>query len=92
MKLSDRVCVPPHVLARIVEDELVLLNLSTGTYFGLDSIGARIWKILEEGKSIDEVCAQLMEDFEVARNEVELDTLQLAEELMLQGLIEIKND
>ena len=87
MKLSDTVSVPPQVMARTVGDETVILDLASGTYFGLDPVGARIWELMGEGKPLVEICDQMLEEYEVSREELERDTLRLAQELADQGLI-----
>jgi hypothetical protein len=74
-------------MARTVGDETVILDLATGTYFGLDPVGARIWELLGEGKTLVEVCDQMLEEYEVAREELERDTLKLAQDLAAQGLV-----
>ena len=51
MNLSDRVLVSSQVVAREVGNETVLLDLESGTYYGLDPIGARMWN-LDRGGSI----------------------------------------
>ena len=61
MNLSDKVNVPPEVMARTVGDETVILDLTSGTYFGLDPVGARIWQLLTEGKSLSAVCDAMLE-------------------------------
>jgi len=43
VRVMDRVTVPPHVIARRVGEDTVILDLASGTYFGLDPVGARIW-------------------------------------------------
>lgn len=87
MKLSDKVSIPPQVMTRTVGDEVVILDLATGTYFGLDPVGARIWELLGEGKTLAEVCDRMIEDYEVSRDELERDTLKLAQDLATQGLV-----
>jgi hypothetical protein len=87
MKLSDRVSTPPQVMARSVGDETVILDLATGTYFGLDPVGARIWQLMGEGKTLAEICDLMLDEYEVSREELERDTLRLAEELAAQGLV-----
>ena len=89
MRLSDRITIPPQVMARTVGDETVILDLATGTYFGLDPVGARIWELLGEGKTLAEVCDQMLEEYEVAREELERDTLKLAQDLVAQGLVSL---
>ena len=87
MNLSDKVSIPPQVMARTVGDETVILDLASGTYFGLDPVGARIWELMGEGKTLAEICEQMLDEYEVSREELERDTLRLAQELADQGLI-----
>ncbi len=89
MTLTDKVTIPPHVMTRTVGDEVVVLDLATGTYFGLDPVGARMWKLMTEGKTLGEVCDRMLQEYEVTREELEGDTRRLAEELNAQGLIQI---
>ncbi len=87
MNLSDRVSIPAQVMARTVGEETVILDLASGTYFGLDPVGARIWGLMGEGRTLAQVCGQMLEEYEVSREELERDTLKLAQELAAQGLI-----
>ncbi len=87
MKLSDKVKIPPEVMARTVGDETVILDLTSGTYFGLDPVGARMWELMGEGKTLGEICDLMLDEYDVSREELEGDTLRLARELADQGLI-----
>ena len=87
MNLSDRVNIPPEVMARTVGDETVILDLASGTYFGLDPVGARIWELMGKGKTLGEICDQILDEYEVSREMLEDDALRLARELADQGLI-----
>lgn len=87
MKLTDRVRVPQEVLARQVGGETVMLDLAKGAYFGLDPVGARMWQLLAEGKTLVEVCDAIVEEYEVSRDAVERDLLALLDDLKAHGLI-----
>jgi hypothetical protein len=87
MNLFDRVSIPPQVIARTVGDETVILDLGSGTYFGLDPVGARIWELMSEGKTLAEVCDRMLDEYEVSRDELERDTLRLAQQLADEGLV-----
>ena len=87
MKLTDRVRIPQEVLARQVGDETVMLDLAKGTYFGLDPVGARMWQLLAEGKTLAEICDAIVEEYDVSRDAVEQDLLGLVADLMAQGLL-----
>ncbi|WP_439816533.1 PqqD family protein [Zavarzinia sp. CC-PAN008] len=54
-----------EVVEAEIRGELVLLNLVDDSYFSLDPIGARVWALLEEPRSVDELCAVLTQEYEV---------------------------
>ena len=89
MRLTDEVTIPTQVMARRVGDETVILDLASGTYFGLDPVGARIWQLMTEGKTLAEVCATMLAEYEVTREDIERDVLRLAEELRAKQLISV---
>jgi len=87
MELTDKVAIPTQVMARTVGDETVILDLASGTYFGLDPIGARIWQLMGEGKALAEICATMLEEYEVEHEQLETDVLRLTSELLERGLV-----
>ena len=87
MNLSDKITIPAQVMARTVGDETVILDLASGTYFGLDPVGARIWALISERKTLAEICTTMLEEYEVEREQLEADVLSLAGELAERGLV-----
>ena len=87
MNPTSKVTIPTQVMARTVGDETVILDLASGTYFGLDPVGARIWALMGEGKMLSEICATMLEEYEVEREQLEADVLRLADELAERGLV-----
>ena len=85
----SRLSVREHVLFRNLQDELVLLNLDRGVYFGLDAIGTRIWSLLGEGRPLGDVVATIVDEYEVDHAHGTEDVLDLARQLREQGLVEL---
>ena len=54
----------PHVLFQDLDAEVVLLNLSSGVYYGAGGVGARVWKLLLEGKSTEEIVAEVVKEYD----------------------------
>lgn len=79
--------IPPHVHARRIGDEVVILNVESGTYFGLDPVGARAWDLIAEGASLGVVCQTLLDEYEVGQEQLERDIAQLVQDLRNQGLL-----
>ena len=92
MKPTDAVEIPSHAMARQVGDELVILDLASGSYFGLDAIGARVWQLISEGKNLAQTIEVMLTEYEVERSQLESDLLALAERLMAQGLLTLRHE
>ena len=78
---------PDGVVAREVDGEMVLLNLTSEQYFSLDRVGADIVTRLTR-ESMDDALATLIRDYEVDPAELKGDVDQLVGELVEAGLLE----
>ena len=87
MSLSDNMIIPAQVMARQVGDETVILDLASGTYFGLDPVGARIWQLMTEGQTLAQVCETMLAEYEVSREDIERDVLALVQTLADKQLV-----
>lgn len=71
--------------------EQVILDLSSGMYFGLNSVGTRIWQLIQEPKKVSEVQQTLLSEYEVEARQCQQDLMTILQQLDEQGLIEVKN-
>jgi hypothetical protein len=74
-----------------LDGEAVILSLKTGTYYGLDQVGARIWALLQEPKTIPDLLHILLSEFEVDSGRCEQDLRILLRNMNEAGLVEIGN-
>ncbi|MEO5598614.1 MAG: PqqD family protein [Novosphingobium sp.] len=87
MNLTDTFALSDDVVAREVRGETMLLDLASGTYFGLDPIGGRLWSVLEQGGTLAQACEQMAGDYDVARDVLETDMLALVGQLVEKRLL-----
>lgn len=87
--LSHRASISDAVLAQNVGDEVVLLDLAGEQYFGLDSVGTRIWALLPESDSLEKVLDRLCDEFDAPRERIEADLLALIAALCEAGLVTV---
>jgi Coenzyme PQQ synthesis protein D (PqqD) len=73
-------------------DEAAILHMHSGVYYGLDPVGARIWKLLEFPRSVEDLRTTILDEFEVESAKCETDLLGLLEKLRAEGLIEIRGE
>jgi PqqD family protein of HPr-rel-A system len=88
---------PDTVLARRtdaltapVDDDLVLLDPRGGSYFGLDSAGRRIWELLEQPRSVKELCDALEAEFDVDAGTCRAEVVPFLEQLAEAQLVQIR--
>ena len=89
MGSETKVVIPTQVMSRQVGDETVILDLSSGMYFGLDPVGARIWQLLSDGHPLDSVVTTLLGEYEVTEEQLRQDVTSLVNELVSRGLVEV---
>ena len=85
--LKDRVRVSEDVVFREIAGEAVLLELNTGIYFGLNPVGTRIWSLLSENDSLEQIFETMQAEYEVPAEQLERDLLNLVGALLAKGLI-----
>ena len=79
---TDVVCSP-------VSDGAVLLCTRTEVYYGLNSVGVRVWELLSEVGTLDELVSQLCEEYpQVAGDEIRSDVEALILDLEAAQLLE----
>ena len=71
-------------------EESAILNLKNSVYYGLDPVGAYVWKLLREPRSVRELRDALLAEYDVETQRCEQDLLELLEKMRLEGLIEVR--
>jgi hypothetical protein len=73
--------------APVNTEESVMLSISASRYYGLNSVGTRIWELLETPMTVAQICARLCGEFEVEAQHCQTAVLKFANELMRNGLV-----
>jgi hypothetical protein len=84
-----RISVSEHVLARELDNESILLHLESGTYFGLDETGTRIWFLIAQHGQLESVVLALLEEYDVDEAQLRQDLLRFVRDLVSRQLLEI---
>lgn len=92
LSLDDALTVAPDVMFRHLDDEAVLLDLKSGTYFGLNDVGARAWQLILEHGRLSRVLDALLQEYDADRGAVERDLLALADQLVARQLAAVTPD
>jgi hypothetical protein len=77
------------VLATEVAGELVMMDVDSGTYFGLDAIGTDVWHRLAAPVSVAELAAALAQEYEAPAEVIERDLLDLLTRMAERRLVAV---
>ena len=88
--LEARVAVSPEVMLQEVGGEAVLLDLKSESYFGLDEVGTRIWRLVEDDGRLKVVHAKLLDEYDVEPARLEEDLKELIGRLAEAGLVNVE--
>jgi hypothetical protein len=73
--------------APVGTDQGVILNINANRYHSLNTVGARIWELLETPQTAGELCSHLLEEFEVDAATCQAVVLEFASHLLERGII-----
>lgn len=76
-----------HAVGSKVGEETVILHLENGTYYGLDSLGTRVWDLLEKSTTVSEICTALLPKYKVSADVLTADITAFVMEMHAHDLI-----
>jgi hypothetical protein len=70
-----------------IGEEVVMLDMESGFYFGLNSVASVIWGLLADEIGFEKLIDQLMAQFNVERSVCEADTQELLDQMLEKNII-----
>ena len=86
--LDTVVCQRADALCSAIDDEIVLMSIERGKYYGLSKVGSDIWRRLTQPISAGNLCAALAGEYTGDRAVIEHDTIAMLEQLAERDLVE----
>jgi len=87
-----KIQLPKDVVWTKLGEEVAILDSQSGTYFGLDAVGSRIWCLMADGMAIDGVVSILLAEYGVDEQRIRDDLRELIEQLAARSLVKISED
>jgi hypothetical protein len=72
--------------------EMVVLDLKSGCYYGLDAVGARVWALIEQPASLSVIRDTIMAEYEVDAERCERDIQAFLDKMQAAGLVEVSHE
>lgn len=92
LSIASAVRIKDDVIFNDLQGEVVLLNLKTGIYFGLDPVGTRAWQLIQDHGSLGPVRDDMLGEYEVSAEDLWKDLQDLVIRLADNGLVEVINE
>jgi hypothetical protein len=92
LSLQTTVIVSSQQVSCPLGDEAAILNMKNSVYYGVNPVGATVWNLLKQPKTVAEIRDAILEEYEVEEKRCEQDLLTLLEEMRSEGLIEVRGE
>jgi hypothetical protein len=79
----------PKVANQLIDGEVIMINLDTGTYYSLDKVGALVWSLIQQSASLETIIEGISFRYEASREEMLDSVAKLIDDLSAENLIRI---
>jgi|TARA_B100000929_G_scaffold181967_1_gene144035 ubiquitin C-terminal hydrolase len=81
----------PTAISSDLDGEAVILDMESGKYHSLDTTGTRVWELLEDKISFNDIVLKLMSEYSVEGQQCTTDVKEFINQLIDLGLVETEN-
>ena len=67
-----------------------VLDQIVGKYYGLKAVGARIWELIQQPRTVAEIQTAILDEYDVPEEQCTCDLQALLRQLASEGLIEVR--
>jgi len=90
LSMTTMVVASDQQVACDVADEVVLLSMQNGQYYGLNAVGASIWRLIQQPRALHEVSDELLAEYEgVSADTCVHETLTFVTSMLELGLVQL---
>ena len=82
IEIGTRVKRNDEVVEAIIDGETVMMDIESGNYYGLDLVATRIWQIIESPLAIQDICSQLLAEYDVSEKQCQQDVIDFVSEMV----------
>lgn len=87
--MPEPIRIADDVVFEVLDDETVVLNLTSGEYHTLNGTGTRAWQLIEEHHDLDRVRTAMAAEFDVDAARLAADLERLVKDLVERRLVTV---
>ena len=81
----------PEVIAAEAAQDLIMVNIASGYYYGLSDVARKIWDAIERPKRVSDLIDDLTGSYHIDSSSCEDQTLSFLEALLDEGLLRVED-
>ena len=81
----------PEIVSAEADEDLVMVSVATGYYYGLSDVAREIWDAIGRPKKISDLIDDLIANYQVDSISCKEQTLSFLEALLDEGLLQVKD-
>ena len=90
--MNSRIILSENIFAQEVDGEMMLMDMQSEEYFGLDTVGASFWQAIKEEKTLKKALEYLLDLYDAEESVLKKDLIEFAEKLKTNGLASIAEE
>ena len=71
------------------KDAVIFMDVASGNYLMLADTARDVWDLLDGDRTVGQIVRKLMQDFDVAAGECEVQVMDVLRDMQVNGMIEI---
>jgi hypothetical protein len=91
LNLNSVVQRDPDVIAAEAGEDVVMVHIDKGQYYGVSEIAREIWQAIDRPKKVSDLIGDLVANYSVDKNLCEKETLLFLNELLNEQLLQVRN-
>jgi hypothetical protein len=91
LKANQIIQLKEDLLTSKIGDEIVLMTIESGKYFSINQVGSQIWEMIKKPVTAEDVCKELIQEYDVGMEQCLNDTLSFLDKLHHDGLLVLIN-
>jgi len=84
---QQRVKRSPDLVSTDMDDEIVMMSIEKGEYYGIGGVGTDVWILLQEPMTIDEILDRVCPEYEVSEATCRSEIEAFVSEMLKRGLV-----
>jgi hypothetical protein len=77
------------LLSSNLGEDVVMMDIEQGSYYGLEAVAARIWALTEQPVSVGALCEQLVAEYQVAPEQCRQEVITFLGELLERQIVQV---